>query len=104
MKNRTLTGAIRITKRLLAIFENTVIEHRVFWESFNSKLPGIPVRETPTGQALAPAHRFEMKRNVENPELYAPYKTIIEGSVHKGKIESMKVTPALREEDVVILN
>ncbi len=69
-----LAGLYSITRRLLALPENlTKEEDRGFWEIFIKKLPDIPVRETPSGTALAPAARYENKNNVENPELYAVF-------------------------------
>jgi hypothetical protein len=69
-----LAGLHSITRRLLALPVNLTDEQdRGFWNSFQAKLPGLPVRETPSGTALAPAARFEDKRNVENPELYAVF-------------------------------
>ncbi len=67
-----LAGLYGITRRLLALPEDlTTDQERQFWTTFFTKLPAIPLRETPSGKALAPASRFEDKRNVENPELYA---------------------------------
>ena len=69
-----LAGLHSITMRLLALPENLTNEQdRDFWNTLNAKLPELPVRETPSGIALAPAARFEDKRNVENPELYAVF-------------------------------
>lgn len=69
-----LAGLYSITMRLLALPENLTIEQdRNFWKSLNLKLPEIPLRETPSGMALAPATRFENKMNFENPELYAVF-------------------------------
>ncbi|MCF6402596.1 DUF5703 domain-containing protein [Chitinophaga filiformis] len=36
-------------------------------------------------------------------KLHAPYNTIIEGKVSNGKVEQLKVTPAARERDVIIM-
>ncbi len=36
-------------------------------------------------------------------KLHAPYNTIIEGKVKNGKIETLQVTPASREKDIIIL-
>ncbi len=66
-----LSGLHAIADRLLALPDEIVgAENRANWKAFRNKLPTIPVRETVSGPALAPAERFEMKRNVENPELY----------------------------------
>lgn len=69
-----LAGLYGITRRLLALPENlTNIKDRDCWKSFLDKLPEIPIRETPSGRALAPAAMFETKNNIENPELYAVF-------------------------------
>ena len=69
-----LAGLYGITKRLMALPENlTQGADRQFWGTINAKLPEIPLRDTPSGKALAPAERFEAKNNVENPELYAVF-------------------------------
>jgi len=69
-----LAGLHSITRRLSALPESlTNGQDRNFWKTFRAKLPDIPVRETPSGKALAPAARFEDKRNFENPELYAVF-------------------------------
>ncbi|TKG97327.1 hypothetical protein EYV94_02535 [Puteibacter caeruleilacunae] len=69
-----LAGLHAVTMRLLALDKTDISkEDREFWNSISSKLPEIPLRETPSGMALAPAERFEERRNVENPELYAVF-------------------------------
>jgi len=69
-----LSGLNAITRRLLNLPEDLAGDQNIqFWKTFFAKLPEIPVRETPSGPALAPAERFELKRNVENPELYAVF-------------------------------
>jgi hypothetical protein len=75
-----LAGLHSITRRLLNLPENLSNEQeRQFWKTLNAKLPDIPVRDTPSGKALAPATRFENKRNVENPELYAVFPFMLFG-------------------------
>jgi alpha-L-fucosidase 2 len=69
-----LAGLHSISRRLLALPSSlTAATDRDFWKTFRAKLADLPVRETPSGTALAPAARFEDKRNVENPELYAVF-------------------------------
>jgi alpha-L-fucosidase 2 len=69
-----LAGLQSITRRLLGLSAQlTGEQNRQFWETMRLKIPEIPVRETPSGTALAPAERFEDKRNVENPEMYAVF-------------------------------
>ncbi|MEO0479643.1 MAG: DUF5703 domain-containing protein [Planctomycetota bacterium] len=45
-------------------------ERRVWLDEFAQKLLPLPIRETPDGPAFAPAERFDVHNNVENPELY----------------------------------
>ncbi len=80
-----LAGLHAVTKRLLALPPGLVKEKdRQFWASLQRKLPPLPLRETPSGKALAPAEQFADKRNVENPELYAvfPFRLIAVGNNH----------------------
>jgi len=78
-----LSGLTAVSKRLLSLENNLTAEKdRKFWNSLQAKLPDIPLRDTPSGKALAPAERFDEKRNVENPELYAvfPFRHIAVGN------------------------
>ena len=69
-----VAGLYSLCKRLLALPEDlTKPDDRIFWKTLYAKLPEIPLRDTPSGKALAPATRFENKKNVENPELYAVF-------------------------------
>lgn len=69
-----LAGLHAITARLLALPDGAVpADKRAAWRVFAAKLAPLPVRDTPSGKALAPATRFADKRNVENPELYAVF-------------------------------
>ena len=69
-----ISGLYAITKRLIALPEKlTGVSDQQFWKAFQEKLPPLPLRETPSGKALAPAERFEQLSNVENPELYAVF-------------------------------
>lgn len=69
-----VAGLRSITMRLMGLpVSLTGEQNRQFWETMWQRIPEIPVRETPSGTALAPAERFEDKRNVENPEMYAVF-------------------------------
>ena len=69
-----VAGLHAMTKRLLRIPEKlTKKSDREYWQAIEKKLPELPLRETPSGLALAPAEKFADKRNVENPELYAVF-------------------------------
>jgi hypothetical protein len=69
-----LAGLHAVTRRLLCLPEElTTSEQRAFWKGLNGKLPDLPTREIEGVRMLAPAERFAMKRNIENPELYAVF-------------------------------
>ena len=67
-----VAGCIAVAERLLAI-EGIPAADREFLCGFRAKLPELPLREVQGKQALAPAERFALKRNIENPELYAVF-------------------------------
>ncbi|MHB8957930.1 MAG: DUF5703 domain-containing protein, partial [Pirellulaceae bacterium] len=69
-----LAGLHAVLKRLCAFpVEMTWENERAFWNSLRAKLPPLPTREIDGQRALAPAESFEVKRNIENPELYAVF-------------------------------
>jgi hypothetical protein len=69
-----LAGLHAVTARLLALPDRlTDSEDLECWRSLLAKLPELPTREVDGVRMLAPAERFEMKRNIENPELYAVF-------------------------------
>lgn len=69
-----LAGLHGVLKRLLGLSGDlTNTSDRQFWLAMQNKLPEIPLMDTPSGKALAPAERFEQKSNVENAELYAVF-------------------------------
>lgn len=69
-----LAGLHAVTDRLLTLPDSlTTEEQRVFWKNLKAKLPALPTREVDGVPMLAPAERFENKRNIENPELYAVF-------------------------------
>ncbi len=78
-----VAGCIAVSERLLALPDAPAGE-KVFWGKFHAKLPALPLREIAGKQALAPAEKFGMKRNCENPELYAvfPFRLIALGKPH----------------------
>jgi len=43
------------------------------WQMFRKKIPELPTREVDGGLAFAPAEKFDVKRNMENPELYSVF-------------------------------
>jgi len=47
---------------------------RSFWQTLRGKLPPLPTTTSKDGKTmLAPAAKFDLKRNIENPELYAVF-------------------------------
>jgi hypothetical protein len=77
-----LAGLHAITARLLRLPEGqTSAGDREDWDRLRAKLPELPVREVDGVRMLAPAERFESKRNIENPELYAvfPFRLVAVG-------------------------
>jgi hypothetical protein len=66
-----LAGCVAVTERLLGLpaDEAPAAEHEL-WQRLRDKLPPLPLREVDGQQALAPAEKYDMKRNIENPELY----------------------------------
>jgi len=69
-----LAGLHAVTQRLLTLAEElTAPEQRGFWQALNNKLPDPPTREVDGVRMLAPAEKFDTKRNIENPELYAVF-------------------------------
>jgi len=75
-----LAGCIAVSDRLLAL-DDTPAADREFLRRFRAKLPDLPLRDVNGKKALAPAARYEQKRNVENPELYAvfPFRLVAVG-------------------------
>lgn len=70
-----VAGLHAATERLLALPENVVSPpQRAFWQQLQKKLPAIPTTKAADGKTmLAPAAEFKLKRNIENPELYAVF-------------------------------
>jgi alpha-L-fucosidase 2 len=52
--------------------------HEPAWETLRRELPPLPTRKSAWGDVLAPAQTYSVKRNTENPELYAifPYRLL----------------------------
>jgi hypothetical protein len=70
-----VAGLHAATTRLLALPETvTSPPQRAFWKQLQAKLPALPTTQVKDGKTmLAPAEVFAMKRNIENPELYAVF-------------------------------
>ena len=77
-----LAGLHAITDRLLELPAGITTDvQRRFWTAFKQKLPELPVCESNGRRMLAPADTFAVKKNIENPELYAvfPFRRVAMG-------------------------
>ena len=76
-----IAGLHAITDKFNEISSKLSPEDRTFWREFKKIIPDLPTRDTESGKALAPADKFENKRNGEDPELYAvfPFRLIALG-------------------------
>ncbi len=69
-----LAGLHALSARLLALPQKLAsTEQRSAWTALRQKLPDLPTRVENGVRMLAPAEKFEDKRNIENPELYAVF-------------------------------
>ncbi len=69
-----LAGCVAVTERLLSLSSDAApAAERELWQRLRDKLPPLPLRDVDGGKALAPAEKFDLKRNIENPELYAVF-------------------------------
>ena len=69
-----LAGLHAVTERLLRLPEGFGDKRqRAFYQSLKNKLPELPTRQVDGVPMLAPAEKYEDKRNIENPELYAVF-------------------------------
>ncbi|MCD6394767.1 MAG: hypothetical protein J7M40_14845, partial [Planctomycetes bacterium] len=82
-----LAGLIAVTQKLLQLPNDlTTPARRDYWRKLSNKLPNLPTRKVGDREMLAPAEKFDQKRNSENPELYAvfPFRLVALG---KGDIQ-----------------
>jgi hypothetical protein len=69
-----VAGLHAVLDRLLALpGDKALPAERAFWTGLRSKIPNLPTRVAGGTSMLAPAERFEDKKNIENPELYAVF-------------------------------
>jgi len=69
-----LAGLHAVTAKLLSLPPELSTEaQRDLWTALRDVLPELPLREVDGEPMLAPAARYEQKRNIENPELYAVF-------------------------------
>jgi hypothetical protein len=62
-----LAGCIAVSERLMTLTKEP------FYRQFRAKLPALPLCDVDGKKALAPAEKFAVKHNIENPELYAVF-------------------------------
>jgi len=77
-----LAGCMAVTERLPTLPQGDApAAERALWQRLHDRLPALPLRDINGSKALAPAEKFDMKRNIENPELYAvfPFRLIALG-------------------------
>lgn len=69
-----VAGLHAVIARLLALPDSLLgVDLRATLTEMRERIPPLPVTEVEGVRMLAPAERFEDKRNIENPELYAVY-------------------------------
>ncbi|MDR2706375.1 MAG: DUF5703 domain-containing protein [Planctomycetaceae bacterium] len=70
-----LAGIYAVIEQLERLPDNLLTtDKKKFVSELKQKLPVLPLTKSPDGKMmLAPAQRFEQKRNIENPELYAVF-------------------------------
>lgn len=80
-----LAGCRAVAERLLRLPEPLVPDaERGLCQQLLEKLPPLPLRQVNGQTALAPAEKFDLKRNIENPEPYAvfPFRLVAIGRPH----------------------
>ncbi len=80
-----IAGIRAVTQRLLSLpAELSTPADRSFWKKVLDEAPPLPTRKVKGETMLAPAARFALKRNIENPELYAvfPFRLVGIGEPH----------------------
>jgi hypothetical protein len=105
-----LAGIYSVIERLERLPNNALTADRTkFVSDLKQKLPKLPLTTSPDGETmLAPAQRFDLKRNVENPELYAvfPFRLIsyekpnVEWGIEAFKHRSDRGALGWRQDDI----
>ncbi len=69
-----IAGLRAVAGRLLSLPKRlSTPKQRAFWKKILDETPPLPTRTVKGKTMLAPAEKFAMKRNIENPELYAVF-------------------------------
>ena len=69
-----VAGMHAVTDRLLGLPEQvSTPEQRKYWAEVKAKIPDLPTREHEGETIFAPAEKFDMRKNGENPELYGVF-------------------------------
>ena len=71
-------------------------EQKEKWQSLLQELPELPQREIEGESVIAPAHKYEVNKNVENPELYCVFPYRLYGLGKTTDIEIARNTMAHR--------
>ena len=91
-----VAGITAVTSRLLDLAgDSAPAADKALWRKLLDRMPALTTRATPDGPALAPAGKFAVHNNVENPELYPvfPFRQI---TARSPEPERAKALNALR--------
>lgn len=91
-----VSGLTAVTSRLLDLAGDSAPDaDRTLWRKLLDRMPALATRDTPGGPALAPAGKFAVHNNVENPELYPvfPFRQV---TARSPEAERAKALNALR--------
>jgi hypothetical protein len=85
-------GLRTVLTRLLELPEKFFTDgQRKRWSRFLGELPALPIAEENGKKTILPAHKYSMKKNLENPELYTifPYRAY---TMHKPDVDVVMET------------
>lgn len=91
-----VAGITAVTSRLLDLAgDSAPAADKALWRKLLDRMPALSTRDTPDGPALAPAGKFAVHNNVENPELYPvfPFRQV---TARSSESERNKALNALR--------
>lgn len=91
-----VAGITAVTSRLLELAgDSAPAQDRALWRKLLDRMPALATRDTADGPALAPAEKFDVLSNSENPELYPvfPFRRI---TARSPEAEYKKALNALR--------
>lgn len=91
-----VAGITAVTSRLLDLASDSApAADKALWRKLLDRMPALSTRDTPDGPAIAPAEKFAVHNNVENPELYPvfPFRQV---TARSPEAEHAKALNALR--------